>query len=269
MKRILAALALLLAPAAHAQTLTQFRDEVAAAIRAERPGGCLLIDGPSTMRLGPSAADCASTLDVGNTYTEVITGRARKDEMIARLARLAITSPATTPVTGDRARLVVVLRPQAYIDSVPAAAQADIVRRPFAGDLFAVLMLDSADALQTASRASVASMGLDEAGAFALAAENLRARMGPLAREKLLRSIESVDAASALATGGLWLPEACKADTGVRLALVTMRNGYIALDNPDAGARAEFVEVARALIERGALSRTPIVCTGGVWRVLE
>lgn len=242
-----------------------FRDQIAASLRAARPDWCIKAVDATMLNYGPKADECSNSLDVGNAWSDVLAG-ADRSVTVARFVGLALAPPTTATVSADRARLVVVLRPQAYLDSVSPELRAALITRPFAGDLHAVLMLDSPETLQTVSRGALANIGVDETGAFAAAAENLRVRMGPLVREKVER-IETVDAGSGLATGGLWLPEACKPDSPERLVLVYRRNAYIVADGADRDAREDFAAAVQTLTREGAFSATPLTCTGGAWRV--
>ncbi len=263
------ALALALGTAAapsHAQDVVapaQFRDEVIDLLRSERADLCVRIADDWTVYFGPDAAACEHVLATENMYREYARDPSRKADLQGRLARMGLAMMAGPPDTSNfRNRLVVVLRPEGYASILE---NSTAVHRPFAGDMIAVLMLDSPETLAAMGPEALSDHNLSEAEAFELAEANLKDRIGEV-RTTTELGIEIVEAESGLATGLLWLPDSCRSESEGDQALVFDRNGYLRVGTDDRAAIQSFRMVAEGSIaDNATLSRSVIVCRAGSW----
>lgn len=244
---------------------TEFRDRIAQAVSGLSPSVCVRAVDDYTLRFGPSEAECEGFINIDNGYRDYLAAPANLDAIVQRYLPIAaqiVNGPVAE--TNERERLVVVLRPRSYEQSVPAGA---LVARPFLGDLMAVLMLDSPTHLTSITHERLAELSLSDDQAFELAAKNLRTRLGLVDRTQE-RGIEVIGAVSALISGTLWLGDGCTSNQEERLALLAGREYYFATDGRDADQRNFFLGFARHLIGQGdSISNTVLVCRSGHWIV--
>lgn len=245
--------------------IVAFRDAVAAAIKAQAPTACVKVLNDITLNIGASTTDCNGTLAVENQYADVMRGGDRADA-IARLARTAVATLSPEELSAlDRPRIVVVLRPKDYGRGMPGGKPLELVSRPFAGDLMAVLMFDSAESLRGMTPPDLEKVGLTADTAFALAAENLRRRVGRVDNENV-DDFEVIAADSGLATGLLALPEACDAKTPDRFFFVFNKNGYASVPMRNRAVARRFLTMADNMSASGeSMSQTAIACQAGRW----
>lgn len=263
---IVVAAAIGAAAPAHAQSIVsaaEFRDEVIALLRAQRPDLCIRIQDEWTLHFGPDESTCANSLAIENMYREYLSAPSRKADFQARLARTGVAMLAGPPDTSNlRSRVVVVLRPLEYANLFE---DSTVVHRPFAGDMIAVLMLDSPETLIAMSPEALSEHGLSEQVAFDLAATNLKDRMGDV-QVATEMGIEIIEAETGLATGILWLPESCGPQSEGDQALIFDRNGYLRAAGADGDAVRNFRMVAEGMIaDNASLSRSIITCRVGSW----
>lgn len=258
---------------AQAETLisrTQLRDAVAQAMQDARPGMCTQAVGENEIRYGVSQEECGMRLFVDNLYFSYRNTPAERAAQVADFVAFAVASldtPHDMPVADLRERLVVVLRPLNYADGLVGADDlpAAFVMRPFAGDIGALLMVDYPDHLATAKPEDLEREGLDTDAAFALAADNLRTRMGPVDRETV-DGLQIVSAGSALASGLLFLPESCGAGNEGELAYLFDREAYLLAQPGDSRALTALGQVRAGMLADGsALSGVILTCADGEW----
>lgn len=264
-----------LAPASAASQaeLTQqaFRDRVAEELRSQRPGACVELVGETELRIGPSPADCSVRVFTDNAYQQVTAGGLDPAEFIPTWAtRVWDASSGERPTisANDAVRIVVQLRPVDMLQGVVPQSEQDqaIVSRPFAGDLMAILMLDSPTTLASIPPAQLVEMGLTPERAFELALSNTRSRMGSVSTDRI-RGITVTWADSALATGLLVLPESCTTRTEGTIAYLTDRYSFMTAAGTDARAAGLLRSFAKDTVESGQwFSRTILICLDGQWR---
>lgn len=265
--RLVAILALIgaMATPASAQDVispAEFRDDVIGLLKAARADICVVVVDDWTLHFGTNEAECGNTLNIDNMYREYLGTPSQRAELQSKLAATGLGMLAERDLSDFESRLVVVLRPAEYAvlgDGEPA------VHRPFAGDLIALLMLDSATTLSTLDAGTLSDHDLSEDQAFAQARRNLPDRMGDVVVE-VIEGITVIGAESGLATGLMWLPDSCDAVSEGRRAHILDRNTYFQVDGRDAVAAGRFAEISAGLIANdAALSRTVLVCESGAW----
>jgi hypothetical protein len=165
----------------------------------------------------------------------------------------------------DRNRLVVLLRPDAYLKSAEES-RVEIVWRPFAGDMIAVLAQEDQGMFRYHPKQDLAAAGLNEVDAWALALDNLRKQHGSMQRTPNQAGAEHVTAPSGVATGFLALPESCQVDGPDYDAHVVDRDSYFRADlgKPDASPMLAGY-VAELLASPPVYSSNLLSCLDGHW----
>lgn len=243
----------------------QFRDDVAALLRAERPDLCIRVVDEWTLHFGESEEACEHFLAIDNMYREYLSDPGRLEDLQSRLARSGIAIMSGRDMSNFANRLVVVLRPAGY---AAFDDRFEVVSRSFAGDLIAVMMLDSELTLSAVNPENLVEHDMSADEGFALAEINLRERMGDVVIESV-DGMEVVGAESGLATGLLWLSESCTPQSEGSRALVFDRNTYVMVGQDDE-ANTAFDRVAGAIISGGgSLSGTILSCNQGTWMGAE
>jgi hypothetical protein len=244
----------------------EFRDQIGAALHTLGPDLCVRAVDNYTLHFGPSQSECDSFLYIDNGYNEYLSNPGTLAVIVQRYLPIAsqLLSGDIAREGGERNRIVVVLRNSDYarLCGVPADT---FVSRPFAGDLIAILMLDSPTHLMNRSPENLAELALSVDEAFTLAAGNLRTRLGPveLAQEQ---GVDVVGAQSALISGTLWLSESCGPQSEGKLALLAARDYYFSSNGNDTAHRNFFLGFSRRLIATGeSLSSTVLICRAGHW----
>ena len=261
-------------PAGLAQSLlspSEFRDEVMAAMTSAGGFECIEAVNEWSVRFGKTPDACEAQLFIDNTYSLYKDSPADREFLIERLAGFAVSNIVRGEEIGttDRERLVVLLRPENYLRGTGTLFEdaPKLVSRPFAGDLFALLMLDSPTALRAVRVEDLSDLGLSQDEAFGLATTNLRNLMGPV--ERVIdeeTGIEIVGAPSALGSGVLWLPEACTAETEPYVVHLWDRDSYIAAKFSDSQALEAFsIMTANMIAAQDTLHNTILYCIDGEW----
>lgn len=256
-------------------TLEQFTDEVIRELRATGEIECVnRIDGGG-FHYGATSGDCETfTMFTDNTYNAYKAEPERKDALISRLVNVSVEALLSADGIGSlpddyQDRLVVVLRPTDYGAPVPDSPPIGLVMRPIAGDMAAMLAVDSADSLMPLLPDMVEESGKPEDELFALAYENTRQRMGRVEREKD-GDLEYVYAATGLATGILALPKSCTAKTKPYYAVVLDRDTFVRsseVAKAGVGALARFVLDHRG--QNTSFSETLMYCHNGEWSAAD
>ncbi len=165
-----------------------------------------------------------------------------------------------------KARLVTVLRPTDYLDGGPTELKDTVISRAFAGEIMAVLMLDSPQTLSSASPDLLAENGLTEDQAFILAEGNTRRLMGEIQSETI-EGIELLSSESGLITGLPALSESCSTTTKPYIVLIidrdTLYQTSISEDNP--GFAFLNVIAADAIGSGESLATGMLFCRDGEW----
>lgn len=256
-----------LAGAASAQELSQekFRDAYIARLLAMEPAATVTPDPNDVAKLGvtrPGEDDVILTF-LDNPYRDYLVAPEDMMEIIDRHLRVTLgrSLDFSTALTADR--LVVLARPAQMMRRPPTE---EVVHQRFAGDLVEVLVIDGQDTIAYASNATLEELGLDRDAAFALARQNLLARVGPV--DELVESgITVTSAESSLATGLLFAPGFCSAEQEDRLVFVPDRNGFWWAPASNASAAQRLRRVASSMARAGeSMSRTVLECRSGAWR---
>lgn len=248
---------------AEAVSAKTFRDQLAETMLALKPGMCVKAVDDYTMHFGASAKDCESFVNIDNAYAEYQANPSEHDAIIKRYAESAVSllSPKVQPERKPE-QVVALLRPKTYTSQIP---NDDSVSMSFAGDLNVYLMLDYVGARSLVTKKDLEKWKLSPGAAFDLARRNTRERLGQTATD-IQEGIAMVSADSGLATGSLWLPDACKPDGPQRLILVADKEYYFSAEQTDIKAVAALKNVARGMIADGvSLSQTLLACSHGRW----
>jgi hypothetical protein len=249
----------ILASSALAQDLLsprQFRDAGVALFRAADPDAQIALrdDMGINVRPDPQNPESEFFVNFDNSYAEYRNFPEQMQEILERLVRVsAIINSAP-----NRDRIVAVVRSRARVDGYRTVhAQLDppseIVARPLVGDLYEVIVYDSAEAVQFASPSSLRDLGLTEEQAWEVARANIPARMGETVVSRfdgIPAGITWVAGGNGLAPSALLQADIC-AGTAGDLLLAPGREGYWRADAKDAPALAFFTGFARHLITSG------------------
>jgi hypothetical protein len=235
----------------------QFRDAGIALIRAQDPSAQIELRDELgiNVRRDPSNPQSEFFLNFDNGYRDYRNSPERMTEILDRLVRLALTPPDATPT---RERMVSVVRSRNRVEGYRAAyarmdPPSEIVARPLTGDLYEVIVYDSAEAVQFATRESLRDVGLTEDQAWHVARTNIPARMGvPVVSEfnEAPQGMRWVAGGNGLAPSALLRADVCAGTPG-DLFLVPGSDGYWRADARDARALAFFSGFARHLISSG------------------
>ena len=256
-------------------TLEQFTDEVISVLKATGAVECVNRLDEGGFHYGTTPDDCENfAMFTDNIYNVYRAEPERKDDLISRLVNASVETLLSDDDFGRlpddyQERLVVVLRPVDYGAPVLDSPPIELVMRPVAGDMAAMLAVDSADALMPLVPDMVEESDKPEDELYAMAYENTRQRMGRVEREKD-GELEYVYAATGLATGILALPKSCTAKTKPYYAVVLDRDTFV---RASGGARAGVGALARFVLDhRGqntSFSETLMYCHNGEWSAAD
>ena len=264
---VLIAALLLAAPAIAQQPMSirDFRDAYVAALKKAAPDFAIETVDDSIVKYGKDKPP-QSVAYMDRAYNDYRLDPSQRDNLIGDLVKMSLRAESGDMEAVKRDALVVMLRTLDYAQGAPSGAAAEIIMRPFAGDLGMILMRDTPDALGTVGRSALKELGLSEDEAFAQAYKNLPVRLGKPHIETM-NGFRYINAESGLAVGMLAAPGACAADKrDERVVFVADRSYYIEADLSNAQGVAAVRNVARGMIRDGAsLSSTLIQCKDGKW----
>lgn len=164
-----------------------------------------------------------------------------------------------------RDRLVVILRPDSWLDVLPADAPRPI-SFPVASGMSAYLQMDWLEEFTSVSEQTLVDLGVDEHDAFSLALTNLKNRMGPVIREEE-QGLQVVMAESGLATGLPLLANSLEFETSRTIAiLLTGPDRYISADTSDSMAFELLMNICYGMLADGeAFTDTILFRENGNW----
>lgn len=163
-----------------------------------------------------------------------------------------------------RERLVVQLRPKSFLSN----NDEPMVAHRFAGDMYAVLMLDSPQTLTAVTVPQLEEQSLGEDEAFALGAENTRLRMGRIVMDDY-GQVTRLYSENGLISGQVWLPETCEASDKPAAYFLYDYNGVLQADGNNLVSLSKLISYARNMVGNGtALSGTVVRCSSGQWTQL-
>lgn len=256
-------------PSAWAQPLLsreQFRDRVVEEARRTYPTATVAPVGELAFSAKglPTGVDLNANLD--NAYALYAADPETLADIVGRHVRaLAVTDEA---VGDERSRVVAIIR---HRDLLAAFRGRDPVWRPFVGDLVEIIAIDSAETIMIPPVNVLAGYGVTADEAWALAASNLRARLGPLRIGALEEgsTVVVVAADSGLAPSILSDPAFCTAGEPDRFYFLLSREAFVSADSSLPGAEADFRRAVQELRRGQTASDTPFVCRGGEYVVME
>ncbi len=251
--------------------LDHFRDALVARIHAESRSATVTVVNPQTLKI-TGAGGTSGALAVENARAEYLARPDQLNDLLGKWARLATFAPTTTGKSVEQ--LVMVIRPKKLRD-VPQLGPT-LVLRPFAGDLIELLAFDSPESLRWATRADLASLKFTEDEAFARAAANLKARMGPVSIGHVAgeeEGLSAIGAASGLATGLLANGATCSPDAtsafgrNIHVYVLDRDSFAFAVDDDSLGMEAFRRFVAKHAAAGDLASRIALRCAKGIWVV--
>lgn len=249
-------------------TLREFRDTVIEAVQTRSDDAvCVarLTDGG--FRSGPSTDNCEFYSYLDAAYAEYSVAPETLPDIVSRHADTVVTvMTAGIDETDFNERLVVQLRPASFLSQADEDTMP--VTRRFAGDLIAVLMLDSKTSIATVSTRQLSAHGLTEEKAFAMAAANLRDRMGEVYVDEY-RHINMLSSSNGLISGQIWLPETCSETASDAVYFVYDHNGLMRVNMADMVGVSNLLSVANGMVLQGSsLASSVVSCKSGNWSQL-
>ena len=256
----------------HTMSVLEFRNAIISAMQSEYEGElCVKRLSDDSFRAGPKEDDCEYYAYLDSAYAAYQEAPVQGADMIGQTATDYVRlMTAGIDETNFEERLVVQLRPTSYMADSDKEENPlkELVARGFAGDMVAVLMLDSAETLAAVSAGQLAEHGLSEDRAFQLAVDNTRARMGEVHVDEY-RKIDFMSSANGLISGQVWLPETCNAQSRDAVYFVYDRNGIMAVNLDNVLGISNLIAVANGLVVQGeSLTSSVIRCKSGQWTQL-
>lgn len=241
------------------EKLAGAHDEAFCASRLENAG----------VKFGLSQNACHFETYTQSAYVSYLSEPSRLETILSAEAdRLSEILKAGDNGSDLDARLVVQLRPKSFVQSANEGATSPLAARRFAGDLYAVLMLDSAQTLAAVTQAEIEASGLTYEVAFGLAAENTRARMGEIVSDSY-GDVSRLYSENGLISGQVWLPETCAKNASGGVYFLYDYNGVLTVDRSDFLGISHLLSYARNMVGKGvSLSETVVTCQSGEWRQL-
>jgi hypothetical protein len=271
MRIILAAIAVLCAASlAWAQDLmspAQFQELYTQRVVGAAPGTAVTPLGALSLRITPPSGDEDNglTVNLDRAYAEYSAGPDDVETILDRWVRFA-TQPIENAQMPER--IVSVLRTRSHVDGYTRAMSGDgqalrLVWRPFAGDLVEMIAFDSAEAIQFGTEDTLSDIGLSAEQAWALAPQNLPARLGALEHAVLAPGVTWVGGGNGLAPSVLTNAGWCGAPENANaLYLIVDRDSFLMAERPT-GVDA-IRRVRDGMLRDGnAFSATLLACEGG------
>ncbi len=179
-------------------------------------------------------------------------------------ARLISIMEEGRDTSGMRDRLVVQLRPKSFV----SASEKPLVAHRFAGDMYAVLMLDSPQTLTAVSAEELQKLSVGEDEAFLIAAANTRTRMGKVQADEY-GPVTRLYSENGLISGQVWLPETCGSAATPTAYFLYDYNGVLQTDGENLMGLSKLISYARNMVGKGtSLSGTVVRCSAGQWTQL-
>lgn len=272
---LLCLLALSCSKPSSAQTLSPsaFRDVVASEIAKRYPTLCIEKPNASSIHVGRTRQACNdAVVNTAFIYQQYVNDPTKLQVYVAALTSVAFAAldsvdrPQSTRL--DRARLVAVIRPKAYAESLRSnEGKVGGLWRPFVGDLIAILVQRDGAISRSLTADEVKALNLTEAEAWELALHNVRAKIGSLARSANSQGAETVTAESGLAVSNLWLPEACSRAGANFDVFVVSRDTYFYADQRNPAATSTLAGYVAELLKSGqeTYSDNLLSCIDGRW----
>ena len=217
------------------------------------------------IRAGFSADSCDFQVYTKTAYFRYLGAPDQLDAILSEeVARVQAVMQQKATDDNFRERLVVQLRPKSFFSGL----KNPVVATRFAGDMYAVLMLDSPQTLEAVSVKQLTEQNLTEADAFQLGAANTRARMGQVVQDEF-GDVSRLYSENGLISGQVWLPETCSGASVSTAYFLYDYNGVLRVTGDDIIGLSKLISYARNMVGNGtALSHTIVRCDSGVWKQL-
>lgn len=248
----------------------EFRNAVIDAMQAESDTElCVARLSDDSFRAGLTQSSCDYFAYLDNVYAQYAEDPSLGETLIAENASNYVRLiSAGIDDSNFRDRLVVQLRPSNYVTTNARSTDGTLVARPFAGDMVAVLMLDSPETLAAVSKERLEANSVSEDEAYELAIKNTRDRMGEVYSEEY-KKISFLTSSNGLISGQIWLPETCSADSTDAVYFVYDRNGLMSVNLSDPLGVSNLLAVANGLVIQGeAMTSSVVRCKSGQWTQL-
>lgn len=248
----------------------QFRNAVISAMQeTSETELCVARLSDDSFRAGLSTESCDYFAYLDQLYIEYQNDPANADALIHetadRFVRLIHTG---IDDTNFEERLVVQLRPASYLNENKQSTQGDIVSRPFAGDLVAVLMLDSPETLAAVTSARLEANNVSVEQAYDLAIQNTRSRMGEVYQDEY-EKIDFLSSSNGLISGQIWLPESCDAESRDAAYFIYDHNGMMKVNLNNPLGVSKMLSLANGLVGQGeSMANSVVRCKSGEWSQL-
>lgn len=248
-------------------TPAQFRDVYVERVTAAVPGATVTRSGDLSLSIATPATGEAGAMQINldRAYSEYTAVPDQLDVILGRWVRIATTPPESAQMPE---RIVSVVRTQEHVIGYTRALTRDgveprLVWRPLVGDLVEMIAFDSPDAIQLGTEDSLRDLNITPEQAWALAPQNLPARLGALTHETVAPGIVWVGGGNGLAPSVLTNAQWCAAPENANaLYLVVDRDAFLMAERP-AGVEA-ITRARNGMVSEGsAFSSTLMLCEGG------
>jgi hypothetical protein len=271
MRLLLALVAMLFATsvawAQETMSTAQFRDLYAQRVTAAVPGATITPLESLSLRIAlPGGGDAQEmTVNLDRAYSEYSAAPDQLDTILGRWVRIASATPGDAQQPD---RIVSVVRTADHVAGYAQALSQDgedvrLVWRPLAGDLVEMIAFDSPDAIQFATEETISDISITPEQAWALAPQNLPARLGALSQETLAPGLVWIGGGNGLAPSVLANAQWCAAPENANaLYLVVDRDSFLMAERP--GAVDAITRVRDGMVSDGnAFSATLLACDNG------
>ncbi|MAK60149.1 MAG: hypothetical protein CMK09_04145 [Ponticaulis sp.] len=249
---------------------TEFRNAIISAMQdTSETELCVARLSDDSFRAGLTTESCDYFAYLENLYIEYENDPARGEALISETAEKYVRLIHTgIDDTNFEERLVVQLRPASYLDENTHSTDGAIVARPFAGDLVAVLMLDSPETLAAVTEARLTNNGVSVEQAFDLAIQNTRSRMGEVYQDEY-QKIDFLSSSNGLISGQIWLPETCSAETRDAAYFIYDHNSMMKVNLNNPLGVSNMLSLATGLVGQGeSMANSVVRCKSGKWSQL-
>jgi len=246
--------------------LEAFRERVAATVLAAHPAASIERAGDQTLFVTlEHAEEEPTTLNCARIHGLYCQAPEELDRLVAQLAGAVEAQSEVATIVALR----VLIRPDTYLMALGHEDDTQL-SRPLAGDLYALVAIDSPNAVSFPVASKLrADLGLDDAAIWAHAVENTRSKLPhlelPPPREVCVIICEEGEATGLLALESDWRRLDEETDDGI-LVLPAEKNVLCMISGFDAEAMPalrEIIDIAKASPDH--LSSTPLTRRDGRW----
>lgn len=247
-----------------------FRDALMSELQSRDTGTqCLSRLENSGLKFGASQQACDYHAYTENAYVSYLASPSRLETILdVEADRLVSIMEQGADDSDFTSRLVVQLRPGEFVKNANSDETSPLAARKFAGDMHAVLMLDSPETLSVVYENTLERHGLTEDQAFNLAAANTRRRMGAVVSDDY-GAVTRMYSENGLISGQVWLPETCSDTAQNAVYFLYDYNGVLKVSEDNPLGISKLLGYARNMTGEGSsLSETVVSCRDGQWTQL-